>query len=589
MPRYFFQLIAFFTFSVVFAQELPPILKYSPSTYEAGNQNWMIGQDKNHFVYFANNEGLLEFNGAEWTLYPTPNETIMRSVKVIGSRIYTGCYMEFGYWKKQPDGRLKYYSLSKSIKSKILEDEQFWNILQYDQWVIFQSLNQIYIYDTKTETFKVIPSKSGIYKAFVANNAIYFQTVAEGLFEIENGTSRLVSNDPILIQNKIVGLLPDGDGLLVQTQFNGFYKLQNESLTKWATEADSALSMSSVYSSQALSDGGFALGCVSDGVFILSREGKIRYHITQDKGLSNNTALTLFEDADKNLWIGLDNGINCVNLLSPVKTFSDDTGVLGTVYASVLYNNKLYIGTNQGLFYKNYNSNDAFQFISGTKGQVWSLHIYDGTLFCGHDIGTFIIRDNMAQRIFAASGTWKFESVPYRKDLLLQGNYYGMSVLQKINNQWVFRNKISGFDYSVKYFEITNNYDVYISHEYKALYKLHIDKDLRNGSGLKTYTTPTKGKNAGLAKFNGTIYYAYKEGIFRLNPKTSAFEKDKFLTDALKKDEYISGKLIVDQSNKMWVFTKNYINYFSLGKLSTQLKQNIIPISRVIDQLDVGL
>ena len=61
-----------------------------------------------------------------------------------------------------------------------------------------------------------------------------------------------------------------------------------------------------------------------------------------------------------------------------------------------------------------------------------------------------------AKPIYAASGTWKFEAVPGGNDMLLQGNYYGISVLQKVNNQWAFRNKISGFDYSLiisKYFE----------------------------------------------------------------------------------------------------------------------------------------
>ena len=134
----------------VSAQDLPPTVKYNSSIYNAGNQNWMISQDENQYIYFANNEGLLEFNGSNWTLYKTPNETIIRSVKVIEDKIFTGCYMEFGFWKRQNNGQLKYTSLSQTIKSKILVDEQFWNILNYEQWVIFQSLNRIYIYDTKT-------------------------------------------------------------------------------------------------------------------------------------------------------------------------------------------------------------------------------------------------------------------------------------------------------------------------------------------------------------------------------------------------------------------------------------------------------
>ena len=562
----------------LFSQELPPIVKYAPTTYGAGNQNWMISQDQQHYVYFANNDGLLEFNGSTWELYASPNETIVRSVKVIGNKVYTGSYMEFGFWKRQANGKLKYTSLSSTIKSKILDDEQFWNILNYDQWVIFQSLNRIYIYDSKTGNFKIIAAGNSITKSFRTKNSIYFQTINEGLFEIESGKGRLVSNNPVLKNNRIVNVFSIDEGLLIQTQLNGFYKLVGNDLSKFSTEADSQLNDSSVYSSQLLSDGSYALGTISNGIFILTKEGKIKYHIYQRKGLSNNTALSLFEDVDKNLWVGLDNGINCLNLQSPIRNFVDNTGNLGTIYTSKLYNGKLYIGTNQGLFYKEYQTDNEFKFINGTKGQVWSLFEYDGTLFCGHDSGTFIVDDGAARNIFPKSGTWKFETVPNQKGLLLQGNYFGISVLEKVDNQWRFRNKIKGFDYSARYFEVTNSLEVYVSHEYKGVFRLQLDNKLLKTDGFTAYVTPQKGKNASLTKFNNAIYYAYKEGIFKLNAKTKQFEKDKLLSSVFEKDEYTSGKLIVDNSNKIWLFSKNYIHYFSLSKLSNQLKQNVIPI-----------
>jgi AraC family transcriptional regulator, chitin signaling transcriptional activator len=410
-----------------FTQELPPILKYSPATYGAGNQNWMISQDKQHFIYFANNEGLLQFNGSSWNLFKSPNETIIRSVKVIDNNIYTGSYMEFGFWTKQPNGQLKYTSLSAKIKSKILEDEQFWNIINYEQWVVFQSLNRIYIYDTKSHNFNIIAPKNTIIKSFQTNNSIYFQTNNEGLFEIESGKSKLISNHPVILNSRIINVFAITEGLIIQTQNNGIYKLSSGNLSKLTTS--SAIDASSVYSAQILSDGSFAIGTVSNGIFILDKVGTTKYHITQNQGLSNNTALSLFEDIDKNLWIGLDNGINCINLQSPVKSFSDDTGILGTVYASILHNGKLYIGTNQGLFYKTYASNNNFELITGTKGQVWSLFEKDGTLFCGHDSGTFIVDSTTARLLFSDSGTWKFENVPNQKNKILQGNYYGISIL----------------------------------------------------------------------------------------------------------------------------------------------------------------
>jgi hypothetical protein len=123
--------------------------------------------------------------------------------------------------------------------------------------------------------------------------------------------------------------------------------------------------------------------------FILTSKGKVKYHISQNKGLSNNTVLSLFEDADKNP-VGLIMGSTALTFSLLLKVCRRYRKV--RVYSSKLYDGRLYIGTNQGLFYKEYKGNGEFKFIDGTKGQVWSLFEYDGTLFCGHDSGTFIIK-----------------------------------------------------------------------------------------------------------------------------------------------------------------------------------------------------
>ncbi|RAR48911.1 regulatory LuxR family protein [Flavobacterium lacus] len=563
---------------VGFSQELPPIIKFSPSTYKAANQNWMIAQNKQNVMFFANNDGLLEFNGSEWTLYPSPNESIIRSVKVIDDKIYSGCYMEFGYWKRKSDGLLEYISLSEKVKSKILDDEQFWNILQFDHWVIFQSLNQIFTYDTKNETFKTIKPKSGVFKAYAVAKSIYFQTIKDGLFEIENGSSKLISNDPFFTNNKIVSIYKRNDGLLMLTQHDGFYEFKENKLSKWITDADIELKNSSVYCAHQYDNSSYVIGTVSNGIFIINLEGKTDYHITQSKGISNNTALSLFEDADKNIWIGLDNGINCVNLTSPIRSYYDDSGKLGTVYASTIHKDKLYVGTNQGLFYKNKDGIDTFKFILGTKGQVWSLFSYDDLLFCGHDSGTFLVENQTATSIYNASGTWKFEPSPLNKNILLQGNYSGISVLEKTNNTWQFKNKIKGFDYSSKYFEFSTSNEIIISHEYKGIFRIKTDPSYSKVTLFEAHENPKKGKNASIANFNNTIYYASKEGIFAFSNKDKRFEQSEKLSSIFQKDEYLSGKLMSDESNRLWFFSKNYINYFSYGKLSSTLKHNVIPI-----------
>ena len=571
----FYNLLILLISNFLFSQELPPIVKYSPEAYNAGNQNWMISQDKNHILFFANNEGLLECNGTNWNLYKSPNETIIRSVKVVDDLIYTGCYMEFGYWKRMENGRLNYFSLSNKIKNKIYVDEQFWNILNFDKWIIFQSLSRIYIYDTENKSFKIITSRDGILKSFKTENSIYFQIGNKGLYEIENGKSKLVSDNTIFKNNKIVNIFSNENGLFIQTQFNEFYTLENNAVTK-LNFVDDEIKQTVSYSSCKLENGNYAIGTVSNGIFIISGAGKTLYNINQVNGLSNNTALSLFEDFDKNLWIALDNGINCINLQSPVKSYSDRTGKLGTVYTSILFKNKLYIGTNQGLFFKEFNSSNPFQFVKGIKGQVWSLFEYDGTLFCGHDLGTFIIENDVAKNIYNKFGTWCFRTTK-NKNLLLQGNYYGISVLEKKNNIWSFKNKITGFDYSSKFFELNAYNEIFVSHEYNGVFKMKVDNNFTKVNNLVSLNI-NKGKNAGLIKYNNQIYYAYNEGIFKLNNEKNSVVKDSLLSNVFEKDEYTSGKMIVDKSNKIWLFSKNYIHYFTLNKLNYKLKENTIPI-----------
>ena len=121
------------------AQDLPPIQYFSPKQYHAENQNWEITQSNNKHIYVANSKGLLEFNGSEWSLYPSPNQTIIRSVNVVKDKVYTGSYMDFGYWTRTDVGDLKYTSLSKKIQSTLLEDEQFWKITHLEAWLLFKS------------------------------------------------------------------------------------------------------------------------------------------------------------------------------------------------------------------------------------------------------------------------------------------------------------------------------------------------------------------------------------------------------------------------------------------------------------------
>ena len=551
-----------------FGQEISPIQNYTPKTYGAENQNWGISQGLQKQLYFANNEGLLEFNGAGWQLYKPPNNSIMRSVKVIDSLVFTGCHMEFGFWKKDAFGKLNYTSISNKLKTPMLEDEEFWGIIDYEKWVLFQSLKRIYIYDTEQETFKIIDSESVLEKIFKVENTIYYQKINDGLYKIENGEEVLVSQEMPLRNNIIVDIYRIEETLILATRQDGFYVLQGKTLEKWRPKSESTLSKTTIYSSKQLSDGSIVIGTISNGIFHLNKEGRILQHINQEKGLNNNTVLSIYEDKDQNIWLGLDNGISVLNFNSPFKAFNDLNGKLGAVYTSMIHNDNLYLGTNQGLFYRGADGSEDFNFIQGTKGQVWCLKKINDALFCGHNSGTFLIENGLATLIASVPGTWDLKKISSSNELLLQGNYNGLYVLEKKEGAWGVRNKIEGFENSCRFFELASENKLFVSHEHKGVFQLKINKEFTEVLEFSIEKL-SKGKKSSLIKYRGDLLYSLEEGLFAYDYYQESFVKDSILTKALLKDEtFVSGKLIVTKNKRLWGFTDKNIVYLQPGKLN---------------------
>ncbi|CAL2104556.1 LuxR family transcriptional regulator [Tenacibaculum sp. 190130A14a] len=566
-----------------FAQELPPVTNFFPKEYKGEKQNWAITQDSEKTIYIANNKGLLTYNGASWKLYNSPNETIIRSVKVIKDKVFTGCYMEFGYWKKNELDELEYTSLSETLKDTLIEDEQFWNILSFEDKVVFQSLNRIYIYDVLSNEFNILGSNESITKTYQTKNTIYFQKTNLGLFKIEKGKGVLVSGNIVLKENRIINVFQKNEDLLILLENKGFYLLAKNELTEWKTSLNFTFNNANVYNAIQLKNGNFALGTISNGFILLDSQGELLYQLNRKKGLNNNTILSLYEDVDEDIWLGLDNGISLVNEESPFTIFNDFIGNLGSIYTSTIFNDHLYLGTNQGLFFKDLNGSDDFKLVSGTEGQVWSLRVIDEVLFCGHNLGTFTINDGIANQVSNIEGTWDFKKI--NDSLVLQGNYDGLYVLKKDNQLWSLRNKIEGFNISSKQFEILKNRQVFVNHEYKGVYELNINSDYTSTNKIQKDTI-NLGVHSSIASYQNKLYLAYKKGIFGYEEDTSSFIKDTILSKVYK-DDFISGKLVI-QDNEMWAFTKSSLVQVTPSKLSNGIEIRKIPLDNIKRNSVVG-
>ena len=520
----------------------------------------MISESIDNEILFANSETLLLFNGTSWNNYPSPNGSVIRSVKYVDNKTYIGTHSDFGYYEKYNDGTLKYTSLVDELDLNIEEDEEFWNIMTLDNWIIFQSISRLIFIDKNNSDVKYLKFKGIINHSFSINRQIYV-ALDTGLYKLVNGQPELIIGSNQIPSTLIVNLFNSSKGLLILTADNGFYLLNSSGdVSKVSSSLDSIQNNLSIFSAIQLSDLSFAIGTVGQGLFLLDSDLKTYKIIDKSKGLANNTILSLYEDSNSNIWLGLDNGITVINNNSPFSVYNDNNGVLGTVYATKLYNDILYIGTNQGLFYKKYNSNDSFKFIENTNGQVWSLIEIDGTLFCGHNNGTYIVKDANVVKIRDTSGSWTFRKLSNDSSDILEGSYYGLKVLSKQNNSWVVKNNVSGFDISSRFFEISNNGKIIVSHGYNGVYKLSVSSDFKNIIDYELDSIAVKGGNTSLSKFDNNIYYNYEKGMLKYNSLTNNFSKDTLLSNLSSKN-LLYGIIRNDFDGKLWLFSENNIHY----------------------------
>jgi len=576
-----FLFLCVYSINYCHGQSLPPVNRFQIEDYGADNQNWSITQTQDNILFFANGKGLLKFDAEQWELYDSPNSTVLRSVYAVGNKVYSGAYMEFGVWTKNKLGSYAYTSLSKDIP--LIEDEQFWTISSLEDYIIFQSLDAIYILDSDHELKNKIKGIGEITKMVILDNELYFHEKNAGLYKLSNGQKTLLNNSKILKASTLINVYEINGQLFAQTQFNGIINVDTNQNYR-PSNSSSEWSELSVYSSIQKQNGDIYLGTISNGFYKISNDS-IVYNLNQKNTLSNNTVLSVFNDKSNNIWLGLDNGINTVDDNSKVSIFNDVKGEIGTIYTSTYHDGLLYIGSNQGLFYYD-DSKDKFSLVKGTNGQVWSLFDYNGTLFCGHHNGTYIIDKQKSLLLNNTRGTWTFRVKD--ENTILSGNYDGLYLYKLRNRSWTLEKKITGFDISAQYFEFIDSTSILVNHEYKGVYKLNLNEQLSHVSTFEIIKSAEKGLFSSIVKYKGSIYYAYKEGVFKYNNTTAGFEKDSILSKIITPKNFTTGIMVKTDDDKLWFFNDNNIVSISNSSIKDRYIIDKIPIHSKLRQQPSG-
>lgn len=517
---------------------LPDVMNYSKQSYSAGLQNWDIKQDKNGIIYIANNEGLLSFDGKYWNLYPLPNKTIVRSVEIaLDNHIYVGGQDELGYFAPAQNGKLQYHSLTQFIPAKDKSFGDVWDIVSVNKDVFYRSATKIFRF-TNEEVASFNAVSEWAYLGF-CNGHIYAHDYETGLMQFDDNVWKPLNiKNELPVNDPVTGILPLAkDSIVITTLKNGLFILSNSKITKLQSVNNRLFENDRIYSSTSINAEWIALATNNSGVYIIDLKGNIIQSFSKTEGLQNNNVLSIFLDNQRNLWLGLDNGVDFIAYNSAIKhitpLFLDGPG-----YTAIIHDNRLFTGTSNGLYsvalqpMKDLSfSKGNFVQVTNTKGQTWGLAEINNRLLLGHHEGAFVIDNNTAKPVSLINGFWNFVplSATYPASQIVAGNYKGLFLFDFKKNEFIVNKKIQGFDESSRFVAIDKEDHIWVSQPYHGVFKL--SKKTDTSYSINTYTEKNglpSTLNNHVYKIKNELVIATEKGVYIYNQSKDQFEPSAF-------------------------------------------------------------
>ncbi len=505
---------------------VPPLKKFTPVEYHNTGKIWDIHSAPNGIAYMAADKGLLEYDGKNWRHF-TGSDGFTRSVFVVNdSLIYTGSDLDFGIWNKNKHQGFDYKSLYPFQKDLQDINEEFWEIHQFQDDVLFVSSQSIYIY--KNHQLVKIAAPSVFISSFWVNDSLYFSDKDNGLFVFDGLSLKKVQGFPASANTETFGAYQTEDGLVIVTRDAGLFLHADGNLMPLNNDLSDKLKKAKVFCFEQVGDEHIAFGTVLKGLYIADLDGNIIHHVNRHKGLPSNTILSLHYSPSGTLWLGMDYGVSSLDLTNNVTTFYDYRGDFGTGYTATLKDDIFFLGTNQGLYSSTWddlsNNMEFFQFelIPETEGQVWSLAKIEGHLFMGHDKGLFTIDGKTVEQISDREGVLTI--IPY-KDFILTGNYNGISIFQKSGNTWLFKNKIDHIFGSCNQLIVEDDDVLWINIPNFGVIRAVLDKDLNPAERLIFSLEIFNGKDVFLIKNDEGIHVLTDQHQYTYNNSNREFIK----------------------------------------------------------------
>jgi len=536
----------------------PEIKNYPPYEYGGETQTWGIAEDKYGKKYFANNYGVIIYDGINWEHVTLPSNKSARSITSDkNGNIIVGSRGEFGYISNDGKGRSVFVSLNKYIKDIEYksDDPVYETFYLNDGSLFFRTKKKLFIY--KNKNFRIInaPKNNFFGVSHLINNQLYIFIKKKGLYKLSQsnfafnlvpGTKQFSTKE-----KEIMGLIKHENNLILFTRNKGIYKLKDKKITKISYK-NNLINDTSIYRARKLKNNKIALATY-DGIFLLNNKLNIEKHFNIDSGLRVNNVRSLFEDDQGLIWVGLNDGIAKINLNSRFQYFfKNESGIKANVLDVEIFKDKLYLGTSMGLRKLITDENNLRQsfhalYEDKIKTQVWDLLALDKQLYIASNFG-FGYLNNDNENYYPlidkqeTGNVYKIRNSELIDKGFLIGTSKGLFVANintldsKENIQYIELKSSEGNNLKLgiggDIIEIQADDEIWLTVKEKGLYRIKLED--KNFESLKVTTTRFDRSHGlpdlrSLKPFNldGKLMIGTSKGIYKYIKSDNTFSLDK--------------------------------------------------------------
>lgn len=564
------------------------IINFDKSVYGKGAQTWQIAPYDDKWVYFANKNGMVQFDGNVWSVFPLKNSSDVRSVlpSATQKRIYVGGINEFGYYEPNSEGSLAYYCMSDTLDAPIRYLGNVWGIHEADNILYMQGDSRVIKY--LNGKYTAIEMGAKIDCSNMVNGILYIGT-DKGVWLLVGNTFFPLQGADALTSMRIRGIVPYKKGVLVVTAYNGLFYCDGRTMEPFITGAEDFMRENEVFC-VATKDDKIVLGTIHKGLLLIDCKTMQLKYFNENNGLRNNTVLSVSFDAVGNLWAGLDSGIDYVCLSSPFTNLYSYPYSYGTGYTAAVEGDYLYLGTNRGLYYTHYpvrlNGNlPDINPMPQSSGQVWNLCRIGNELFCLHDRGIFLIQGTSVKRVADITGAWCCQAVVGHPDLMYVGVYSGIYLLGKKNGEWQVVCKIDGVEDSCRLFEQENEKVIWVYNN-DHVTRIELNSDFTKVVKLREYNAQDgfpAGRNTYVSKVEGRVYFATPHGIYKYNPHKDVMEACMDMNNLLNGTSAYSR--LLEYNDRLLSLSPHEICIANLGTYKRGSNTSINPIQQSLMEL----